>query len=398
MQRFSSGSFLAVSLLGGGQFIACGAELDCPPGTQFEDCKASGIPNVAARGGSSAVGNAGAGGSGAGGTGGRGGSGATGGSGGNLSAATGGTGGLPTGAGGSAGQTGDTCPMDPAKTAPGQCGCGALDTDFDGDMVADCNDDCPDNNDRTEPTGECGCSNFATTAICTQLRAAVRNLYTFDGTGTAITDSQGTQNGVVQDATGFASVEVLGRMQNGGRLSLDGAGAFVQLPAGMISTLTNATFEAWVAWNSGQPWQRIFDFGSNNGAAQTAGVSYLFLTPQNSLTNTLRVAYSVAGPGAAETLVDGAAPLITGATTVQHLAVVVDDANNIMRLYLDGVELGTAPLANSLTEITDQNNWLGRSNFSVDPPYFGALLEFRIYAQALNATQISGSFQAGPGA
>ncbi len=36
----------------------------------------------------------------------------------------------------------DGCPLDPRKTAPGQCGCGWLDTDTDRDTIADCNDNC----------------------------------------------------------------------------------------------------------------------------------------------------------------------------------------------------------------------------------------------------------------
>ena len=37
----------------------------------------------------------------------------------------------------------DGCPSDANKTAPGDCGCGTLDTDTDSDGVADCNDNCP---------------------------------------------------------------------------------------------------------------------------------------------------------------------------------------------------------------------------------------------------------------
>ncbi len=36
----------------------------------------------------------------------------------------------------------DGCPSDPAKIAPGQCGCGIVDTDTDSDTVADCVDNC----------------------------------------------------------------------------------------------------------------------------------------------------------------------------------------------------------------------------------------------------------------
>ena len=48
----------------------------------------------------------------------------------------------------------DACPNDPAKTAPGQCGCGNPETEGCGAIV----DNCPDDPDKTEP-GECGCGN-----------------------------------------------------------------------------------------------------------------------------------------------------------------------------------------------------------------------------------------------
>ena len=50
----------------------------------------------------------------------------------------------------------DLCPDDPAKTEPGQCGCGVADTDSDGDGTADCVDGCPEDPAKTEP-GLCGC-------------------------------------------------------------------------------------------------------------------------------------------------------------------------------------------------------------------------------------------------
>jgi hypothetical protein len=50
----------------------------------------------------------------------------------------------------------DACPDDPAKTAPGICGCGVPDTDTDADGTPDCSDGCPDDGDKTDP-GACGC-------------------------------------------------------------------------------------------------------------------------------------------------------------------------------------------------------------------------------------------------
>jgi hypothetical protein len=50
----------------------------------------------------------------------------------------------------------DGCHEDPAKTEPGQCGCGAADTDSDGDLTANCADQCPTDRLQTSE-GACGC-------------------------------------------------------------------------------------------------------------------------------------------------------------------------------------------------------------------------------------------------
>jgi hypothetical protein len=50
----------------------------------------------------------------------------------------------------------DGCPNDPAKIAPGACGCGVADTDTDGDGTADCVDECPDDPAKIA-AGACGC-------------------------------------------------------------------------------------------------------------------------------------------------------------------------------------------------------------------------------------------------
>jgi hypothetical protein len=376
--------------------VACSSELpDCPPGVNFEDCKPGPISNTPALGPR-----------------------AMGGSGGGEAVAASGAGGNID-SGGSAGSEGsslsegdelggaggaeappavDNCPDDLNKTQPGTCGCGVPEDNFDGDGAADCVELCPDNAGKTLPSGACGCSALTDTAGCNGLRDALRNLYTFDDDGIEIIDSVGGMNGTLLDAAGLTPLPALEKFQLNGRLNLDGAGGFVELPPGLISSLTSATFEVWTAWRGGAAWARLFDFGSNDGVA---GQTYLFLTPANGLTGTLRAAYSVAGPGAAETLVDGTAPLpIAGAAsnTLQHLAVVVDQTAGFLRLYAGGALVSSVALPGNLAAISDLNNWLGRSNYNADPLLFGSLIEFRIYDQALSAAQISTSFQAGPGA
>lgn len=51
----------------------------------------------------------------------------------------------------------DGCPSDPAKIAPGVCGCGVAEFDTDGDGTFDCLDGCPNDPLKTAP-GACGCS------------------------------------------------------------------------------------------------------------------------------------------------------------------------------------------------------------------------------------------------
>ncbi len=113
----------------------------------------------------------------------------------------------------------------------------------------------------------------------------------------SFSEAQGATN--LADSVGGANGALYGADNatlSGGQLTLPGgtanpdgtfnpSAAYVSLPSGLISSLTNVTLEAWVTWNDPQntSWERIFDFGSSAGGAglQNGGVSYLLLTPQN---------------------------------------------------------------------------------------------------------------------
>ena len=80
----------------------------------------------------------------------------------------------------------------------------------------------------------------------------------------------------------------------------EGSMQYVDLPNHLVSSLTNATFEAWLTWHGGKVWQRVFDFGtsSEGEGAGGNGVSYLFLTVSSGndaargLSPALRAAFS----------------------------------------------------------------------------------------------------------
>jgi hypothetical protein len=221
--------------------------------------------------------------------------------------------------------------------------------------------------------------------------------YSFGGTGTAVSDSKGTAHGTAINAT----------LTGNGTLTLTGGNTssppYVNLPNGLISPLSNATIECWVRWNqsgtTGQDWQRIFDFGTTGTedmqvTVGTSSMSYVFLSPRvGSTPSVLRGGYTRSGLGG-ETTASADAPLASG--MMHHIVLVFDDTNNQLGLYLNGSVQELAAFTGALADVSDVNNWLGRSSHSGDYEFIGVFDEFRIYETALTPTQISTSFMAGP--
>jgi hypothetical protein len=96
----------------------------------------------------------------------------------------------------------------------------------------------------------------------------------------------------------------------------------VDLPNGIISSLTNVSLETWVKWNGGSQWQRLFDFGSNSGGenAQGTGQTYLAFTPRSSA-DLLRFMITTNSSGG-QSVLTGTGMLPTSQTV--HLAIVYD--------------------------------------------------------------------------
>jgi hypothetical protein len=279
----------------------------------------------------------------------------------------------------------EECDLDPNKTAAGACGCGLPDVDGDGDGVLDCQDECPKDRAATI-AGTCGCGAPDDLPLC------LRHRYSFDGMGTTATDSVGGADGLVMNTT----------LAGDGTVVLAGIDSvqYVDLPNGIVSSIgPSATLEAWVSWTGvGGTWQRVFDFGSSDQPEDTQGngVTYLFVTPNNGTTTRTRTALTNAAL-AAEKFVEAPAPLPTA--VLVHLAVVVDGAAKTLTLYQDGVSLGSVDLVDtSLTRLNDVNNWIGRSQWTFDDEFQGTVSEFRIYGGARSAEQIAADSSGGPDA
>ncbi|HEX5218932.1 MAG TPA: LamG domain-containing protein [Verrucomicrobiae bacterium] len=220
----------------------------------------------------------------------------------------------------------------------------------------------------------------------TATAATLFHRYTFE---TNANDVAGNAHGVVMGGAVF---------DGAGALIFDGNNDYVQLPSGIISSLDEVSVEAWVTWQAGAApyWQRIFDFGSQ---AQGQGKSYLFLTPAtggglNALPNWIRATISTNNVAGESPWLDWRSPLPTN--TEAHVALTYSPSLGLTKLYLNGVALDAGAATVPLSQITDLNNWLGRSQFNFDPLFKGRFSELRIYRGFLLDTEVAASFLAGP--
>ncbi|BCX49830.1 hypothetical protein HAHE_37380 [Haloferula helveola] len=155
-------------------------------------------------------------------------------------------------------------------------------------------------------------------------------------------------------------------------LVLDGTQSAV-LPA-EIANHGEITVAAWVRWDGGSDWQRIFDFG--NGIEE-----YLYLSPKAG-GGGLR--FSIKDGGVEQQL--NAPALVTGEWV--HLAVTLGPSTSC--LYVNG------SLADESTAVTLRPsdfkpalNLIGASQFPADPFFDGSIDDFRIYNHALDSSAIA---------
>jgi len=142
------------------------------------------------------------------------------------------------------------------------------------------------------------------------------------------------------------------------------------------------TFAAWVYWEGGEPWQRIFDFGYDTSR-------YMNLTPASDA-NRLRFAITTSGAGGEEEL---NAPESLPPDKWVHVAVTL--ACDSGQLYLNGESVDSQTITLNPNQVAGSQRWLGKSQYEHDPYFNGRLDEVAVFDRALTQTEIQGVMASG---
>lgn len=196
--------------------------------------------------------------------------------------------------------------------------------------------------------------------------------------------------------------------KDGSAVVIDGSSdGYVDLPNGIVSSLEAVTVEAWVTWDGSAAgyWQHLWDFGTSTAGELTdveaadagsytgTGVPTLIFVPETGEQQSYTRLRNAAGD---DVFVMTAEALPSGRPA--HVVVSYDPAAGEAVLYIDGGERRRASGTMPLSELDDVNNWVGRSGWSNDGRFDGAVDELRLYGRALSPLEVLGSFQAGPDA
>ncbi len=224
--------------------------------------------------------------------------------------------------------------------------------------------------------------------------------YSFnDGTAR---DSVGGAHGTPVNGPIFRDGEVVFDPQvNNGTNSDPATGQYIDLPNG-IAEHRHLTVEVWTTFRGGNPWQRIVDFGNctagellptDKTTRDYQGHGFLILTHNfgggllgqisiDSWGDPVDTDFSF-GPGLSH-------------NQEHHVVFVHDPDAGQQRLYLDGVLVGGDQATVDPSTSAWKNYFLGRSNFSDNPFYNGALNEVRLYDHGLSESGVIRNYLLGP--
>ena len=303
-------------------------------------------------------------------------------------AATGGTigtGGIPGsggttagGAGGTVATGGSTAPPDakpPVDQAPKNDTTSGPEVDSQPDAGVDAPADAPPGPDLpTDPAPAVSTAGLVAYYTCDQT------------TGTTLLDSSGLgHDATLSGATSFAA----GQVGNGlvltaiNPVGVDAAssGGYASLPPGIVAGATAMTVTAWFRVTTTLSFQRVFDFGTSTAT------SSMYFTPYNA--NGLPQFSARFLPEAGAEIKQDLIATAIAIDAWHFVAVVLDGTGG--HLYLDNsaaVSSATMTLKPSNMGAMP-NNWIGRSEFTVNPYFDGMIDEFRIYTRALTPAEIA---------
>jgi len=199
--------------------------------------------------------------------------------------------------------------------------------------------------------------------------------YDFEGNAS---DSTGSFNGTTSGSPAYTAG------QDGQAIDLDGADDYVDLPNDVCNS-DEITIAAWVNWDGGNAWQRIFDFGVDTD-------TYMFLTPSSDQ-GLMDFSITTGSYQEEQSLITDALPVGQWV----HVALTLN--SNTAILYIDGtpkvagfIDLNPSDLFGT----GQQNNYIGKSQWP-DPLFNGQIDDFRIYDYALGAAAIAALANVGPG-
>lgn len=195
---------------------------------------------------------------------------------------------------------------------------------------------------------------------------------------TAIDDDAGGHDGSVVGSGATAATGPLGGSDRALNLPGGAAGsaaAYVTLPPGVLTATGDVTLSAWVRWAGGQTCAWAYALGASSS-------SYLFATPSCGG----NVIGAVRSGG--ETRATGSGPLVSDGWS--HVAVVLDSGVSVST-YVNGTQVASTPTtATGAAALGDaaRSGFLGRSLFSADPIFAGAIDDVAVHAAALTTAEI----------
>lgn len=175
---------------------------------------------------------------------------------------------------------------------------------------------------------------------------------------------------------GGAATYAAGREGRGIQLSGDSSKRDHVLLSNRLGNSSDFTFGAWVRWDGGANWQRIFDLGGDTNR-------YMFLSPK-SASGQLRFAITTGGWQAEQQL---SAPALTE-NVWTHVAVTLQ--GNTGKLFVNGLPVASrTDMTLNPEDLGMTANYLGRSRHATDPYFSGLLDEVVFLPHALSDAQVA---------